>query len=197
MTVLRFARIAVALGFASLAAACVATSVEMTPHYSANHQTAATTPEGGPAGSCRVRLIGVHDLRTDPHSLGGLGGQKVHIEDSTEWIRSGINAIADGAAIRLSAESDALSLDVDLLKAYLMTVTSETRSANVVLRVRYSVSGQALGEQIYRGTDNGLVWTGGEDETQTSLNVVLGKAVQAIRSDVLARCAAGIKFPAP
>jgi hypothetical protein len=188
---LRSARIALAAAAATALASCVARTVEMTPRYSPPTQMTAAPPERAPAGSCLVHLAGVHDLRTDPRSLGGVIGQKVHVEDSAEWIRSGIESLANGSAIRMSDEGDALSLDVDLLKAYLMNVTSETRSANVVLRIRYFVAGRPLDEQIYRGTDNGLVWTGSDDETQSSLNAVLAKALQTIRRDVLARCAAG------
>lgn len=194
MTTLRFARMALAVASATALGSCVARTVDMAPRYAPSERSMAE-PSATAGKLCLIHLAGVHDLRTDPHSLGGVIGQKVRVEDSAEWVRSGIESLADGSTIRLADQGDALSLDVDLLKAYLVSITSETRSANVVLRIRYSRAGQPVGEQIYRGTDSGLVWTGGDDETQSSLNAVLGKALQTIRTDVLARCAADTKTP--
>jgi len=167
----------------------VALSSQFSPPQSQEWLESSST--GNSKSACRVRIAEVHDLRSDPRSMGLSGGRLVHSADTTAWIRSGFLSL--GADRRLQMTEDAapgdLTIDVDVLKAYAMNVTGETRAASVVLRVRYSRDGTPAGEQIYRGTQNGLNWSSGEGETQSSFDAALADLLKTVDSELVARCA--------
>jgi hypothetical protein len=63
----------------------------------------------------------------------------------------------------------------------------------VVVRVRYSGANGASGEQVYRGTENGLNWSSAEGETQSSFDAALAQLLEAVDRDLVVRCAGGSK----
>src|SRR6266576_2290485 len=103
---------------------------------------------GNAAGSCRIHLAEIRDLRSDPQSMGMLQNRPVRATDSISWVRSGFDALSrdsrigfvDGAA----ADNTDLVLRVEVINAYVMGITSETRAVSVVLRVRYERGGAML-----------------------------------------------------
>ena len=141
--------------------------------------------------ACRLHLGDIRDMRGDPKSMGQIGGRLVHAEDSAAWVRSGLYSLARDPRLTVDAAGVTafdLTLNVDLLKAYVLTMP-ETRANTVVLRIRYSQPGGAAEEQIYRGAQTGLDWNGGNDETQGGLNRAFAMLLEPIHRDVLRQCA--------
>jgi len=139
---------------------------------------------------CRVRVAEIRDLRTDPQAMGMMDGRLIRSADTTAWVHSGFLSLGRDPRLQM-VEGDGqhdLAIDVDIVKAYAMSVTGETRSANVVLRVRYSRNGAPAGEQVYRGTENGVNWSNGEVETQSSFDDALENLLKTVDSDLVARC---------
>ncbi len=145
------------------------------------------------AGACHIRLAGIQDLRTDPQVMGDIGGRMIHATDTVGWVRSGLEGLKQDPRIRLddqaSTDASDLVLDVDLVKAYVLSITTE-KTANVVLRVRYSRAGASAGEKVYRGVDLGANWVSGADETQSTFDRALTQLLEELDTDVIAHCAA-------
>jgi hypothetical protein len=168
-------------------------SSQFTPPESPAWSTAATA-------SCRVRVTEIHDLRADPLSMGVIGNRPIRGADAPAWVRSGLDSLGlDQRILLVGAElgNDAdLALSLDLLKAYMHSITTQ-KSANVVLRVRYSRHGQPLDEQVYRGVDTGGNWAQGDGETQEAFDAALAESLTAIDRDIRTRCAAAVAGAAP
>lgn len=148
-----------------------------------------------PTGPCTIRLAEVRDVRSDPSAMGSVGTRVVRAADAAAWVRSGLQSLNRDSRIRAVDDSGAdglsLTLSVDLVQAYTMTITTE-KSTNVVLRVRYDRRGSPIGEQTYRGTDTSLNWTNGDAEIQSSFNAALAQLLLAVDRDILARCDNGM-----
>jgi hypothetical protein len=185
----------------SLAACADATpivlSARFTPPRGVSWLPADTSRAGGrAAGSCRIHLADIRDLRSDPQSMGMLQNRPVRSADSISWLRSGFDALSgdsrigfvDGAA----ADNTDVVLRVELINAYVMGITSETRAVSVVLRVRYERGGAMLDEQVYRGRHDALTWGTGESETQASFDTALAQLLGTVDRDIVARCGASI-----
>lgn len=151
--------------------------------------------ESDPAHPCPVRVTDVRDLRTDPEAMGATVGRLIRSADTAAWVRSGFMSLGQDRRLQM-LEGDGpndLAIEVDILKAYAMSVTGETRAANVVLRLHYSRYGAPSGEQIYRGTENGVNWANGEGETQSSFDDALADLLKAVDRDLVTRCASNAK----
>jgi len=123
--------------------------------------------------------------------MGSISGRVVRAADSTAWLRSGLESLGrDGGITLVKAGDPDLVLSADLLKAYVMSVTT-AKSANVVLSVHTSRRGVSAPDQVYRGTDEGPNWIAGDDEAQGALNRALSQALVQVRGDLLKQCAEG------
>ena len=142
---------------------------------------------------CNLTLAPIVDERLNPQSFGTVNNQTVRSGDPTVWVRKVFEALARDRRIVIKDGEPGnydLALQVEQLKAYVVNVTGETRSVNVVVRVRYSrIQGDTY-EETYRGTDNGLTWGGGQAESQTSFNIALLQIIDAVHRDVIFRCGA-------
>jgi hypothetical protein len=178
-----------------LLAGCAAREpVLMTAQYPPTSEAApAETTRAEKTAVCTVRLAAVRDQRTDPRSLGDTGLQPVLTDNSAEWIGSGIRSL-DSPSLKFIDQPEPggaeLVIDIDLLKAYAMNVNTN-RIVSVVIRVKYSRHGTPIDEQVYRGSETGVNWSAGADETRDALNSALGKLREPVRQDILSRCAAG------
>ncbi len=177
-------------------AACVSTaplqiSDQFEPPAKPAWATSAATP--GTAAICHVKIAGVQDLRPDPQSLGTVANQAVRTSDSISLVRSSLASLSRDPRIVLDDQAtnypSGLTLNAELIKAYVINITGETRSANVVLRVRYEREGRAPDVELYRGTDNGLTWGGGQSESQSSFNIALAQIIDGVHRDALNLCA--------
>ncbi len=169
-------------------------STRFTPPRGVPWLPADTARAGGPAAaSCRIHLAEIRDLRSDPQSMGMLQNRPVRATDSISWVRSGFDALSRDSRMRLVdgvADDSDLVLRVELINAYVMNVTTETRAVSVVLRVRYERGGAMLDEQVYRGRHDALTWGTGESETQSSFDTALAQLLATVDRDVVARCPA-------
>lgn len=147
---------------------------------------------------CQVFIRDVADKRMDKDTMGQIGDRTIHDADPASWLRSGLLTLNRDKHITIagSQKDSDLDLDVDLLKAYIISITSD-KSANVVVRVHYSRNGAALGERVVRGVETGWNWGNGADEVQTAFNYALEDLLKTLAQDVDSRCAALRAGPPP
>ena len=196
MLLARTARTALSMVAMLSVAACanrppVALSSQFSPPSRQTWRPAPGNEKG--ARPCRVRVTEIRDLRSDPEAMGVTAGRLIRSADTKAWVRSGFLSLGRDPRLQM-VEGDAphdLAIDVDILKAYAMSVTGETRAANVVLRAHYSRKDAPSGEQVYRGTENGVNWSSGEGETQSSFDDALADLLKTVDSDLVARCTSG------
>jgi hypothetical protein len=167
----------------------------VSPRFDAAHASwhgsalASKTDALRPGGICRLRIASVRDTRIDPRSVGSMGGFDVHFTDTAGWISSALNSLGSDPAIRIvteKSESD-LVLDVEIVKAYIDTITAE-KIARVVLRVHASGWGVTAPDHYYSGNDRSVDWINGRAETEGALNDALTNAVRQIDKDVVTWC---------
>jgi hypothetical protein len=176
---------------ALLLAGCTAPVVMSTAYAPPTfHRDTRAANEAGSA-QCRVFVATVKDMRGDTQSMGTILARPVRNADSAGWVRSGLLSLDHDKRIHMadSAQSADITLDAEILKAYVMAITTQ-KTANVVLRIRYTRAGGAPEEQIYRGALNDVDWIGGDDETQGALNDALTQVVTAVAGDTIKRCKA-------
>jgi hypothetical protein len=149
-----------------------------------------------PQPVCRVKLTGVTDLRSDKQSLGFVGGRSIQSPDAAGWIFGGMGGLAREGRLVLVAGEEArdLEIQVEVLKAYIYTIT-QVKAATVVVRVRYSHGGTEFGQQIYRGTKDALNWWGSDKEARDALDLALAESVAIIHTDTVLTCAQVAKTP--
>ena len=158
---------------------------------------APTPPKQGKLGPpCRLHIAGITDTRPDP-TMGYMGRGVVMASDAPGWIRSGLVTLRGDARWSLvdRPEDADMVLEVEILKSYIFPVTT-SKSASVVLRIRYSHSGGPLGENIYRGARDSVNWAGTKEETAGLLNRALLAAVDLTKADLVKGCAAA-RAPKP
>jgi hypothetical protein len=146
-------------------------------------------PKTAPAGAktCVVRLGQVSDSVDDPHVLGSIGGRPIHAADLDAWIRSGFDALKSDPRLDVGDAANALVVDLEVLKAYTLSLTTE-KSTNLVFRARFSGRGGDSAEQVYRGVDTAVNWNSGQGETQTSFDRALAQVLDQLDHDIVARC---------
>jgi hypothetical protein len=147
---------------------------------------------GGAENICRVYIGDIADKRTDKDTMGLIGLRVVHGADPVAWLRSGLATLKRDRRIVLadSTSNSDLDLDVDILKAYVINITSD-KSANVVVRVHYSRNGAAAGDRVIRGIETGWNWADGGDETQSAFDDALDDLLKTLDQDIAAHCAPG------
>jgi hypothetical protein len=144
------------------------------------------------SATCRVRLADIRDLRVDQQTMGRAGARQVIATDPVGWLRSGLETLGRDRQIQIADGPDGgdadLSIGVDLLNAYIMNITSETTATNVVVRVHFSRKDLPTQDKVYRGTSNGLNWTGGSSETQAAFDDALSDLLKGLDSDIRKSC---------
>jgi hypothetical protein len=166
---------------------CVPKPIEIRPQPLPPAQEA----QKATARSCAVTVAEIKDVRSDQQTMGNLGGRPLYVTDAAAWVRAGIAARRTPDPVRygdsLAAHPDEPTLKIELIKAYIITITS-VKSANVVLRVTRSQNGSEPQTQIYRGRDTGLNWAASDDEAQGALDAALSDALDRMETDMKMRC---------
>lgn len=156
---------------------------------SIDETAAADPPRSKGSPPCAVYLADVRDLRGDKDDLGQIGDMLVQSQDTSAWIGAAIRSLARPPDIVFvnSSASSAITLNVDLVKAYISTINM-AKDAAVVVKVRYSRDGVVLDEMSYRGADTDVFWGLDKPEMAIALNNALRRALVPLRGDLLARC---------
>lgn len=184
-----------AVSLAAVALAGCSQEMTISPRFDAAHVTwngsalAGNSVAMRPDGICRVRIASVRDTRGDPGSVGNLAGLAVHFTDTAGWVGSALDSLGRDPAIRIvtdGSEPD-LVLDVEIVKTYVATITTE-KTARVVLRVHASGQGVTARDAYYSGSDTSPNWIGSRAETEGALNDALTNAVRQIDRDVVTWC---------
>jgi hypothetical protein len=160
------------------------------PRHGSSNLPAARTAEDV-SQPCTVQLAGVSDTRPDPNELGMMAMRVVRTEDSVSWVRTALDALAQDSRLAIVDDNKnaALVLNVELVKAYILTMNTQ-KSANVVLRASYKHEGKDLDSEIARGRDTGANWANGAEEAQGAIDRALSAAVSELDNEVVARCRA-------
>ena len=82
------------------------------------------------ASHCSVYLDKVNDKRADKDDMGNVAGRPVHGGDMASWLSSGLESVrADGYRVDTdSPGSDEMRVHVDLLKAYMQSMSKIGRA---------------------------------------------------------------------
>jgi hypothetical protein len=136
------------------------------------------------ASPCAISMGDVRDLRTDPAAVGALD---LAASDLSDWARSGFATLNHDPRIRFAGASEQpkVALKVDILKAYVVPITSETRTVNLVLRVHYT----DIDAAVYRGAVDSLTWLSITRESASSFNEALAQILRNVDHDIVQRCA--------
>jgi len=190
--ILRWTMLAAA-GLAAVLSGCAPTSpIELPTQYQAPSDADDPVAVDPHATACLVRLDDVHDLRSDPETMGSVFTM-VKAKDSRQWVLNGLRSMGIDKRLRLldrpQPDGGELLVSTELVKAYIMAQNTQ-KAANIVLRVRYSRGGVALSEHVYRGAVTNIDWAGGVGETVASLNEALYRDVAQIHDDILKLCPA-------
>lgn len=157
-------------------------STQFTPP-SSNWSPAGAQSGKAAAGVCRIHFANVTDARSDTQSMGTMGTRAVLISDSVAWLRSGLLSLSRDPRLQIADDSSALVLNVELIKAYEESKTTD-RASNVVIGVIYP----AGEKKFYRGSDASLNWSNSSGETQSGLDSALAGALQELDRDLTGRC---------
>ncbi|RZF24878.1 hypothetical protein EVC45_36325 [Paraburkholderia sp. UYCP14C] len=78
---------------------------------------------------------------------------------------------------------NAVTLEVDLLKAWINEVNSSV-ATSLVFKVRYFRLNVLLKEKIYRGGDTSVNWASGQGEIQSHFDASMQKVLQQVHGDL-------------
>jgi hypothetical protein len=176
-----------ALLLALLGAACGGTGPIVVPAQFDTWPAAArlVATRAQPPAGCGLQLASVRDLRADPPSLGNIGPREVRADDFAAWVRGGL----DGGLRKPAAAAAPVSIDAEILKAYVHWLAI-SKSADIVLRVRFSRDNQVVGEKVYRGANTAMNWASGDDEIRWALAEALAALVVQVNADAPGYCPA-------
>lgn len=135
-----------------------------------------------PPAACGLQVASVKDLRADLTSLGNLGPREVRADDFAGWVRGGLDH-----GLRKPGPAAVVSIDAEILVAYVHGLAS-TKSADIVLRMRYSRDHQPVGEKVYRGASTAMNWDSSEHEIRNALAEALAALVVQVSADGLGYC---------
>lgn len=154
-----------------------------------------------PPAPCRIAFTEVRDTRVDPLFMGDMAGRPVRAEDPVAWLKSGLASLSADKRLTLVDAADPaghhLGLKAELVKAYIESLRIN-KSANVVVRVTYTLNGANWGEpSSFRGADDGMNFGSLDSEAYEVLNRAMQEVIAALDKDLLVRCEAARKTPAP
>lgn len=148
------------------------------------------TPAPALRGACPLSQFGVRDLRPDPDYLGAVANRPVVGTHLGTWLTSGLER-----SLAVSADDAAgLRMEVDLLKAYLISV-SVSKSANIVVRARFYRGEELLGEQTLRGANTSGNMASTNAETLRALAQAMQELARGLRAAADGHCAGGAAAP--
>jgi hypothetical protein len=179
-----FAVRTVVAGLCALLAACSTAPVTLDGNYRPAKRTASRANVPAVVPTCDFHLANLEDRRPSTETLGVLaGGVVVRSEDFPAWLRSGFATVPGYAP----GPERGIGLRVELLKAYLQSI-STAKTAAIVVRVGYP--GGEAGERkvIYRGENTSTNWSSSEAETRAALDAALAEVLGKVRADLSAAC---------
>lgn len=134
--------------------------------------------------SCNFSVAGVSNRGLAMDQMGTIGGSPVLASDIAGWVHTAFEQIHG-----YSPQAQGLSLDVEIVRAYLHSL-SISKSANVVVRVNYARSAQVQASRVYRGADTSMNWVNGDIEMQNAFNRALKDMAQQVAKDLGQFCTA-------
>lgn len=140
--------------------------------------------------TCGIYLEKVDDLRSDKQDMGNIAGNPVSAADMIGWVKSSVSQLRrDGYRIDdQRASGDDLTIDVELLKAYMLSITT-SKSAVLVVRVIYKrADATVLTSRVYRGTDTSMDWAGTEGETNSAFQRAAAQVLSIVQPDMHDYC---------
>ena len=126
----------------------------------------------------------IEDRRLDRKLLGHIGPQAYVAESILPWIDRQLGAIhgPDLIIVNNPAKADVV-ITPYLLKFYLQSI-DVTKSAVVVLALKFEPSGQPAQERIYRGQYAGMNWSDSDEEMIGALRAAFSDCLHHIVTDL-------------
>jgi hypothetical protein len=189
------------IALASLACLCAGAlggCISETP-YVANAAYKPPPPQPGtskPKSSshCYATVRSVLDKRSDPSTFGAVQGREVRPPaDIVAWIGTALQGIDQyGINTGVPAEGNiaATEIQADLVMAWVSNVRV-SKTANMVLSVRYRRGGANSDPKLYRGATNTVNWSSNDGELQAMIDRTMAQIIKSMAADMLAACKAG------
>lgn len=146
---------------------------------------------------CRLTIHRVTDLRRDRTTLGIVGGRVIRAPSNSEdWIRHHLARLRDdGVTVTFAAPAadettPAMSAEVQLMTAWAESVAS-SRTATVIVAVRYDRAGAFAKQVSYRGSVTEINWWNSGAEMQAMIDACLSQILVAMRHELSILCKQG------
>jgi GGDEF domain-containing protein len=99
----------------------------------------------------------------------------------------GIDQFGVNSAPPARSELESTQIDAELLVAWVSEVRV-SKTANIVLQVRYRRAGIESDPKIFRGATNSPAWTGSDEAMQQMLDEAMIKIVKGVAADLVESC---------
>jgi hypothetical protein len=140
---------------------------------------------------CYAQIRSVVDKRSDPSTFGSIEGREVRPPANVvTWLTSalhGIDQFGVNSAPPDRSELESTQIEVELLVAWVSEVRV-SKTANIVLQVRYRRAGVDSDPKIFRGATNSPAWTGSDEAMQQMLDEAMIKIVKGVAADIVEGC---------
>lgn len=170
-------------GLCALLAACSTAPVTLDGNYRPAKRTASRAKAPPAVPACDFHLVSLEDRRSSTETLGSIAGRVVHAEDFPAWLRSGFATVPGYAP----GPERGIGLRVELLKAYLQSI-STAKTAAIVVRVAYPGAEAGERQVVYRGENTSTNWSSSDAETRAALDAALAEVLGKVRADLPAAC---------
>jgi hypothetical protein len=189
------------MALASLACLCAGAlggCISDTPYVAnATYKPPAAQPgtvKPQPFSHCYATVRSVIDKRSDPTTFGTVAGREVRAPaDIVAWIGTALQGI-DQYGINTGVPADgtvpATEIQADLVMAWVSNVRV-SKTANMVLSVRYRRGGIDSDPKLYRGATNTVNWSSNDGELQAMIDRTMTQIIKSMAADMLAVCKAG------
>jgi hypothetical protein len=140
---------------------------------------------------CYAQIRSVVDKRSDTSTFGSIEGREVRPPANVvTWLTSalhGIDQFGVNSAPPARSELESTQIEAELLVAWVSEVRV-SKTANIVLQVRYRRAGIDSDPKIFRGATNSPAWTGSDEAMQQMLDEAMIKIVKGVAADLVESC---------
>ncbi len=137
-----------------------------------------------PVSDCLVMINEISDIRKDKESLGALGLREVKSDDLMDWLKNVLIQRNYRFKNSDSNKTNLKELNIALKLAYIRSAET-TKATKLVL----AVNDPGLDNvEYFRGTDNGINWTGSQDEIKSSFSRALTDSIKKMETGLNISC---------
>jgi hypothetical protein len=183
------------LGVVGAACALAACTTPVTTKSDYPMALASHTEGVPPLQGCKLAITEISDLRSDPTTIGLMGGRVVYgPAEPRAWIEKVLAGLkAYGADVTFPPPGSTRPTDLvataSLVTAWVSGMAT-AKTSSVVVRIRYDKDGAMLKEASYRGAESEVNWFNSSDEIQAMIDAALTQILEAMSRDLVSLCPA-------